>query len=133
MYDRKQELCFHNSWVTDLGVDADNVPVIIGIGRSRGKIENEQFNVHKNQGYELEHNYGHGQKNLSLVFYLRNLLAFVAHIILEMGDRVYQQCRAEPSRKELWNILRSAMHLVLVDSWQSLLLAYLNPGAARAP
>jgi hypothetical protein len=133
VYDRKQELCFHNSWVTDLAVDGDNVQVIIGIGRSRWKIENEQFNVHKNHGYELEHNYGHGQKTLSMVFYLLNLLAFVAHIILEMGDRVYQQCRAEQSRKELWNILRSAMHLVLVDSWQSLLLAYLNPGAARAP
>ena len=133
VYDRQGQLRFHNSWVTDLPVAVDNVPVIIGIGRSRWKIENEQFNVHKNQGYELEHNFGHGQKTLAMVFYLLNLLAFVTHIILELGDRVYQQCRAEQSRPELWHILRTAMYMVLVDSWHALLRAYLDPGAARAP
>jgi len=51
---------YHNSFVTDLEVDRDNVSVVVAIGRSKWKIENEQFNVHKNHGYELEHNYGHG-------------------------------------------------------------------------
>jgi hypothetical protein len=131
--DRDGKLLYHNSWVTDLEVDADNVAIIIAIGRSRWKIENEQFNVHKNHGYELEHNYGHGQKTLAMVFYLLNLLAFVAHILLDLGDRLYQQCRREQSRRELWNILRTAMHMVLVDSWQGLLLAYLDDEVARAP
>jgi len=36
-------------------VNARNVAVIVGIGRAKWKIENEQFNVHKNHGYELEH------------------------------------------------------------------------------
>ncbi|MCW5969786.1 MAG: hypothetical protein KIT57_14865 [Blastocatellales bacterium] len=62
---------------------AENAAQIIGIGRSRWKIENEQFNVHKNHGYELEHNYGHGRQTLSMVFYLLNLLAFLAHKVLE--------------------------------------------------
>jgi hypothetical protein len=131
--DRHGKLLYHNSWVTDLEVDADNVAIIIAIGRSRWKIENEQFNVHKNHGYELEHNYGHGQKSLSMVFYLLNLLAFVAHILLDLGDWLYKQCRAQQSRRELWNILRTAMHLVLVDSWQGLLRAYLDDDVARAP
>ena len=131
--DRHGKLLYHNSWVTDLEVDADNVAIVIAIGRSRWKIENEQFNVHKNHGYELEHNYGHGQKTLSMVFYLLSLLAFVAHILLDMGDRLYQQCRREQSRRELWNILRTAMHMVLVHSWQGLLLAYLDDDVARAP
>jgi hypothetical protein len=39
-------------------------------GRCRWKIENECFNTLKNQGYHLEHNYGHGQKNLSYNMYL---------------------------------------------------------------
>ena len=52
---------------------------MVGIGRSRWKIETEQFNVQNNQGYELEPNYGHGQQTLSMVFYLLNLLAFLAH------------------------------------------------------
>lgn len=116
---------YHNSWVTDLDVDRENVAVIMAIGRSKGKIENEQFNVHKNHGYELEHNYGHGQQTLSMVFYLLNLLAFVAHAILDLGDRLYQQCRAQESRRELWNALRTFINRVLVDSWAHLLLTYL--------
>ncbi|MGH7909057.1 MAG: hypothetical protein ACRENW_04310, partial [Thermodesulfobacteriota bacterium] len=63
--DRQGKLLYHNSWVTDLDVDQENVTVIVQIGRSRWKIENEQFNIQKNRGYELEHNYGHG-KNSSL-------------------------------------------------------------------
>jgi hypothetical protein len=59
----KGELLYHNSWITDLDVDAANVAVVVQIGRTRWKIENEQFNVHKNHGYELTHNYGHGQQH----------------------------------------------------------------------
>jgi hypothetical protein len=120
------QLVYHNSFVTDLEVDRDNVSVVVAIGRSKWKIENEQFNVHKNHGYELEHNYGHGQQTLSMVFYLLNLLAFVAHAILEMGDRLYQQARAQESRRELWNALRTFMNRLLVDSWQDLLLTFLT-------
>lgn len=119
------QVVYHNSWITDLDVDRDHVAVIMAIGRSIGKIENEQFNVHKNHGYELEHNYGHGQRTLSMVFYLLNLLAFVAHTILDRGDRLYQQCRAQESRRELWNALRTFMNRILVDSWAHLLLTYL--------
>jgi hypothetical protein len=108
------------------------VATIIGIGRSRWKIENEQFNVHKNHGYELEHNYGHGQQTLSMVFYLLNLLAFLAHKVLEFGDRLYQQCRAGESRRGLWTMLRSAFYLVEVESWAGLLLNHLSD-EARSP
>jgi len=81
------ELRYHNRWITDLEVDTTNGAVVVQIGRTRWKIENEQFNVHKNHGYELTHNYGHGQQTLSMVFYLLNLLAYVAHVTLALGDR----------------------------------------------
>ena len=45
----------HNSWVTDFNVTLETVAAMVGIGRSRWKIETEQFNVQNNQGYELEH------------------------------------------------------------------------------
>ena len=86
----------------------------------------EQFNVHKNGGYELEHNYGHGKKTLSMNFYLLNLLAFVTHLILEQGDRLYQKCREEESLRELWNGLRSLMKTVLFENWRAMLLLYLD-------
>jgi hypothetical protein len=47
------ELLYHNSWITDLDIEAANVAVLVTIGRTRWKIENEQFNVQKNHGYEL--------------------------------------------------------------------------------
>lgn len=122
----KGEHLYHNSWITDLDVDAANVAVVVQIGRTRWKIENEQFNVHKNHGYELTHNYGHGQHSLSMVFYLLNLLAYVTHAILALGDRLYQRCRAQESRRELWNALRTLVNRVLVPSWAALLTLYLD-------
>jgi hypothetical protein len=122
--DSKGKLLYHNSWITNLDVNKENVAEIVQMGRSRWKIENEQFNVQKNHGYELEHNYGHGKKNLSMVFYLLNLLAFLTHIILGIGDRLYKICRGKYSRKEMWNGLRNFMNKVLVWSWQELLQSY---------
>jgi hypothetical protein len=112
---------YHNSWVTDFVVTPETVAAIVGIGRSRWKIENEQFTVHKNHGYEVEHNSGHGQQTLSLVFYLLNLLAFLAHKLLEFGDRLYPQCRAGESRRGLWTLFRSAFYLIAFDTWEALL------------
>ena len=129
-YNKEGRLVYHNSWVTDFEVRAENAATIIGMGRSRWKIENEHFNVHKNQGYELEHNYGHGEQTLSMVFYLLNLLAFLAHKLLEYGDRLYQQCRAQDSLRGLWTMLRSIFYLIEVESWGALLEHYLSDEAA---
>jgi hypothetical protein len=124
------ELLYHNSWITDLDVDATNVAMVVQIGRTRWQIENEQFNVHKNHGYELTHNYGHGQQTLSMVFYLLNLLAYVTHVVLALGDRLYQRCRTEESRRELWNALRTIVNILLVESWAHLLARYLDDADA---
>jgi hypothetical protein len=124
------ELLYHNSWITDLDVDATNVPGVVQSGRTRWKIENEQFNVHKNHGYELTHNYGHGQQTLSMVFYLLNLLAYVTHVLLALGDRLYQRCRAQESHRELWNALRTLVNRLLVASWPQLVECYLDDAEA---
>lgn len=60
-----------------------------------------------------------------MLFYLLNLLAVVAHVILDLGDRLYQQCRAQGSRRELWNAPRTLMNKVLVERWTDLLRFYL--------
>jgi hypothetical protein len=128
----KGEQLYHNSWITDLDVDPANVAVVVQIGRTRWKIENEQFNVHKNHGYDLTHNYGHGQQVLSMVFYLLNLLAYVTHVVLALGDRLYQRCRAQESRRELWNALRVLVNAFVVESWQYLLKIYLEEADASS-
>ena len=80
---------YHNSWVTDIHIDRGNIKQLVRGGRSRWTIENETFNTLKNQGYHLEHNFGHGKKNLSINFFLLNLLAFFMHQILELTDILY--------------------------------------------
>jgi hypothetical protein len=127
--DGKGKLLYHNSWITDMAVGSENIAEVVKIGRSRWKIENEQFNVQKNHGYELEHNYGYGKENLSQVFYLLNLLAYVTHRILEMGDRLYQRSRERASLRELWGDLRSIMRTISVESWQQMLLINLDEEA----
>jgi len=63
-----------------------------------------------------------------MVFYLLNLLAFVAHVLLERGDQLYQRCLATTSRRELWHTLRTTMRMILVAGWTQLLLIYLDAG-----
>ncbi len=50
------------TWITDLPVTRAEAPATARMARSRWKIENETFNTLKNQGYGLEHNYGHGHQ-----------------------------------------------------------------------
>ena len=72
---------FDNAWVTDLVPTADNIVQLVRAARARWKIENEGFNTLKNQGYHLEHNFGHGHQHLSEALFTLNLLAFL-HVML---------------------------------------------------
>jgi hypothetical protein len=99
-------------------------------GRTRWKIEHEQCNVHKHHGSDLTHNYGHGQQSLSLGFSLLNLLAYVTHVLLALGDRLSQRCRTQESRRELGNALRTLVTAFLVASWRHLLQVYLEEADA---
>ncbi len=79
---------FRSSWVTDFSISEHVVERLVSAARCRWKIENECFNNLKNQGYHLEHNFGHGKQYLSFNFYLLTLLAFFAHQVFELTDRL---------------------------------------------
>ena len=122
------KVTYHNSWVTDFSVSEGNVAKLVRMGRCRWKIENETFNTLKNQGYHIEHNFGHGEKHLSINFLLLNLLAFFMHQIFELTDPLYQECRrAFGSRRNLWDHLRSSIHLLIFPDWETLLRRLLRP------
>lgn len=115
------------SWVTDLEVNKDNVVIFARGARSRWKIENECFNTLKNQGYHLEHNYGHGEKYLSFNFYLLTLLAFLFHQVLELCDEAFQASRAKAgSKRNLWEKLRTFIDIAIFRTWEQLLEFLLN-------
>ena len=63
------------------------------------KIENESFNVLKNHGYELEHNFGHGQKFLAMTLAALNLLAFAWHTLLELLEPPWQAAREASAKR----------------------------------
>jgi hypothetical protein len=108
-----EKITYHNSWVTDLSVDEGNVKELVKVGRCRWKIENEVFNTLKNQGYHIEHNYGHGKKHLSFNFFLLNLLAFFMHQIFELTYCIYQQLRQKfGSKRNLWDHMRACLYIL---------------------
>jgi len=119
---------FQNSWVTDFIITKENVRDLVKIGRARWKIENECFNTLKNQGYSIEHNYGHGSKNLSFNFFILTLIAFYMHQIAELTDELFQACRTKlRTRYDFWEKVRSAISWFVFDSFEHLFTFILNP------
>ena len=109
------------SWVTDLELSADTVEAVQVGARTRWKVENETFNTLKNQGYHLEHNYGHGEQHLSTVFATLMMLAFLIDQVQELGCRVFQGARAQfHARTALWERLRAFFTDFRIPDWATL-------------
>lgn len=119
---------YRNSWVTDFPVTQQTIEQLSQAGRCRWKIENECFNTLKNQGYHIEHNYGHGKQYLSYNMYLLTLLAFYFHQIFELTDGTYQACRKKfGSKTYLWEVFRGTVRFLVVESWEQLMDMSLYP------
>jgi hypothetical protein len=114
----------HFSWVTDLRVNQRNVYRLMRGGRARWKIENETFNTLKNQGYHFEHNYGHGTQNLSVVFAMLMMLAFLVDQAQQLCCALFQAVWAKLGSKRLvWERMRSLFYTYRLDSMRELLEA----------
>jgi hypothetical protein len=108
------------TWITDLTITESNCVDIVRGGRSRWKIENETFNTLKNQGYRLEHNYGHGKEHLSTNFALLMLLAFLIDQVQELACIPFQQARRRfRSRISLWERMRALFVGYFIDDWET--------------
>ena len=107
------KVLYHNSWITDLPIDQDNIQEVVAVGRSRWKIENETFNTLKNQGYHLEHNYGHGKQYLATNFALLTLLAFLTDQIAQHLDEAFQKARKQyKTKRAFWEKVRQVFDLL---------------------
>lgn len=116
----------HFSWVTDLRVSKRNVYHLMRGGRARWKIENETFNTLKNQGYHFEHNYGHGTKNLSVVFAMVMMLAFLVDQTQQLCCALFQAVWAKlGSKRLLWERMRALFYDYALESMRQLLEALL--------
>ena len=116
--DADGKVTYRNSFVTDLPVNTDNVAELAECGRSRWKIENENFNTLKTKGYNLEHNFGHGEANLAAVLATMNLLAFAMHTVADLVDTAWQAARvAVGSRVRFFEDLRAFTTYLVFPTW----------------
>jgi len=116
----------HFTWVTDFTVTKDNVFQLVRGGRAYWKIENETFNTLKNQGYHFDHNFGHGENNLSVVFALLMVLAFLVDQIQQLACRLFQAVwEKEGSKKRLWEHTRSLFYCLPFNSMEDIYRALL--------
>ena len=118
--DAKGKVTYDGAFVTSLPVTAENVVEIAACARARWKIENESFNVLKNNGYNLAHNFGHGKKHLARTFATMNLLAFAFHTACDCLETLWKQAReAVGARARFFQDLHTITAYVLFPSWQS--------------
>lgn len=109
------------SWITDFQLSTRNVMRIMRAGRSRWKIENETFNTLKNQGYNFEHNYGHGYQYLSTVLALLMFLAFTIDQIQQHCCELFQKLwQGLGTKTKLWECLRSFFKTLVFPSMEAL-------------
>ena len=120
--DKVQHFC----WITDFTVSKFNIFALMEGGRARWKIENETFNTLKNQGYNFEHNYGHGKQNLSVNFAMLMMLAFMVDQMQQLASTLFQAVlKKEGSRKRLWEHMRALFYALQFNSMEDILRALL--------
>lgn len=126
-FDKEGKQTYHNTWVTDILINHENVLSIVQGGRARWKIENETFNTLKNQGYNFEHNYGHGNKNLSTILAMLMILSFLIDQVQQMCCSLFQAAVNHYHAKIVfWEKLRNVFAIFVIDSWLSLYKALAN-------
>lgn len=122
------------TWVTDIELNSENVFDIMRGGRARWKVENETFNTLKNQGYNFEHNYGHGENNLSVVLAFLMFLAFAVDQLQMASCKVFQAAaHTSKTLKRLWVKIMSWFELTPIPDWENLLRVIADKTSASFP
>jgi len=113
---------YKNAFSTDIVITEENVEEIVKCGRARWKIENENNNVLKKQGYNLEHNFGHGKQYLASLLLTLNLLAFLFHTVLWYLDNNYKKIRETlPRRTTFFDDIRALTRYICFENWNALM------------
>jgi hypothetical protein len=114
-------------WLTDLDINEMTVEKFVKGGRARWRVENETFNTLKNQGYQFEHNFGHGNKQLSTVLAYLMFIAFLMDQIQEFACHYFKAVLAKWSgRLYVWQRMRHLFFEFLIDTWEHFYVALLG-------
>jgi hypothetical protein len=133
-YDAQGKCRKHFTWITDLHITCRNAWWFARGGRARWHIENETFNTLKNQGYHFEHNYGHGEQNLSVVFAMLMMLAFLVDQAQQLCCGLFRAVwKKLGSKRALWDNLRSHFRHFRFHSMRHLYEVILDDRAKEVP
>ena len=133
-FDEDDRRVKHFSWITDFEITQDNALHLMRGGRARWKIENETFNTLKNQGYQFEHNFGHGNQNLSVVFAMLMMLAFLVDQTQQLGCPLFRSVwKRLGSKRLLWERQRSHFEHFVFSSMRELWEAMLTDRCKAVP
>ena len=126
---------YHNTWITDTPITTTNTYQIARGGRARWKIENETFNTLKNQGYHFEHNFGHGDNNLSTVFAMLMILAFLIDQTEQICCGLFQGALTSlnSTKSRLWRRIREWFSAYIIPSWEVLYRAIIAGNSRNVP
>jgi len=115
-----KQLVFSYVYVTIIKLTKSNAGRMLSIGRSQWKVENETFNTLKNQGYNFNHNYGHGGKHLCTNMACLMMMAFWLDQLQQVASKTFTAILAKlKTRVKLWDGLRAVFKLIEVDSLKS--------------
>ncbi len=125
----------HWAWTTDHRPDQHNVHILANKGgRLRWKIENEGFNVQKNGGIRLKHDYG----SQGHAWYNYYLLAQIAHLLQQLcwfGNLISRLSGARfQTMKQAFRTLRNfavRLHAALLTATADDPCADLDPAAIQ--
>lgn len=116
------------SWVTSFKITRDNAFALMRAGRARWRIENETFNTLKNNGYNFEHNYGHGYKNLCSVMTMLMMLAFLIDQVQFLCCKLRKQVREKCGPWYfVFETIRSVFQIAVWDSWTQMYEMIIDP------
>lgn len=111
------QVTYKNAFATNFHITDETVAEVTRAGRARWKVENENNNTLKTKGYNLEHNFGHGQQHLASVLVTLNILSLLFHTLLELLDEKYRLLRAQlATGKTFFDDLRALTRYMYFDS-----------------
>jgi len=103
-------------FITNLQQDAWSIEITIARGRIRWKIENEGFNIQKNNGYALKHKYSRANYKAMQNYYHLMQLAHMINQFAIQAPKVKQLFLDNPKYTQLalWDDLKSVLSIIVL-------------------
>ena len=102
-------------YISSLEIDWHNVLAMTESGRMRWKIENEGFDIQKNHGYGLGHQYSEVSMNAMKNYYQCMQIAHIINQMFEISSVFRELMTAKMTVKYLWEYMLSEMRHIRLN------------------